>query len=58
MPERRISGPGDSTLSWNVFDILFDAPDVAEKKITIDATYVQEKLESIKEDEDLSRYIL
>lgn len=39
-------------------DILFDAPDVAEKKITIDATYVQEKLESIKEDEDLSRYIL
>ena len=39
-------------------DILFEAPDVDQKKITIDATYVQNKLESIKEDEDLSRYIL
>jgi ATP-dependent HslUV protease ATP-binding subunit HslU len=40
-------------------DILFDAPDdIVEKKIVIDAKYVKEKLEDIKEDEDLSRYIL
>jgi ATP-dependent protease HslVU (ClpYQ) ATPase subunit len=28
------------------------------KEITIDAAYVRERLESILEDEDLSRYIL
>ena len=39
-------------------DILFDAPDMAEKNIVIDANYVDEKLKDIKEDEDLSRYIL
>jgi ATP-dependent HslUV protease ATP-binding subunit HslU len=39
-------------------EILFDAPDVSEKRIVIDAQYVNEKLEDIKEDEDLSRYIL
>jgi ATP-dependent HslUV protease ATP-binding subunit HslU len=39
-------------------DILFDAPDVADTRIVIDASYVRDRLESIKEDEDLSRYIL
>ncbi|PKN77051.1 MAG: HslU--HslV peptidase ATPase subunit [Deltaproteobacteria bacterium HGW-Deltaproteobacteria-10] len=39
-------------------DISFEAPDMAEKDITIDAKYVDEKLDEIVEDEDLSRYIL
>jgi ATP-dependent HslUV protease ATP-binding subunit HslU len=39
-------------------EILFDAPDVAEKRIVIDAKHVYDKLQDIKEDEDLSRYIL
>jgi ATP-dependent HslUV protease ATP-binding subunit HslU len=39
-------------------DISFEAPDMAEKDITIDANYVDEKLDDIVEDEDLSRYIL
>jgi ATP-dependent HslUV protease ATP-binding subunit HslU len=39
-------------------DISFDAPDLQEKDITIDAEYVDEKLDEIVEDEDLSRYIL
>ncbi len=39
-------------------DILFDAPDMQQKKVAIDATYVVEKLKDIKDDEDLSRYIL
>ncbi len=39
-------------------DILFDAPDMKEKKIVIDGKYVDDKLKDIKDDEDLSRYIL
>jgi len=39
-------------------DVLFDAPDMAEKKIIIDADRVDSKLKAIKSDEDLSRYIL
>ncbi|RLF06959.1 MAG: HslU--HslV peptidase ATPase subunit [Thermoprotei archaeon] len=39
-------------------DVLFDAPDLDKKKIVIDAEYVDDKLKDIKEDEDLSRYIL
>jgi ATP-dependent HslUV protease ATP-binding subunit HslU len=39
-------------------DILFEAPDMAEKKIVIDRAYVEEKLAPIKGDEDLSRFIL
>jgi ATP-dependent HslUV protease ATP-binding subunit HslU len=39
-------------------DILFDAPDMIEKKVVIDKAYVEEKLKDIKDDEDLSRYIL
>jgi len=39
-------------------DILFEAPDTWEKRIVINAAYVREKLDGIKSDEDLSRYIL
>jgi len=39
-------------------EILFSAPDLPEKKVVIDAGYVRSKLSSIKEDEDLSRFIL
>ena len=47
------------TVMETLFDeISFDAPDMAEKKVTISAEYVREKLQEIVEDEDLSRYIL
>lgn len=39
-------------------DISFDAPDLDKKDIVIDAQYVEEKLNDIIEDQDLSRYIL
>ena len=39
-------------------DVLFDAPDLPEKRIVIDRQYVEIKLKDIKDDEDLSRYIL
>ncbi len=39
-------------------EISFEAPQLKEKKVTIDAKYVQEKLSGIVKDEDLSRYIL
>jgi ATP-dependent HslUV protease ATP-binding subunit HslU len=39
-------------------DILFDAPDMKNKRMVIDKDYVESKLKDIKDDEDLSRYIL
>lgn len=39
-------------------DILFDAPDMKEKRKVINKKYVDDKLGDIKDDEDLSRYIL
>ena len=39
-------------------DILFKAPDMEEKRVVIDKKYVEDKLKDIKDDEDLSRYIL
>ncbi len=39
-------------------EVLFDAPDMLEKEITINRKYVNDKLKDIKNDEDLSRYIL
>ncbi len=39
-------------------DVLFDAPDLDSNKIVIDSVYVEKKLSSIKDDDDLSRYIL
>ncbi|ETR70980.1 MAG: ATP-dependent HslUV protease ATP-binding subunit HslU [Candidatus Magnetoglobus multicellularis str. Araruama] len=39
-------------------NILFEAPDIENKDILIDADYVRKELKDIKENEDLSRYIL
>ena len=39
-------------------EISFNAPDMKEKKITIDKSYVEEKIADIVKDRDLSRYIL
>jgi ATP-dependent HslUV protease ATP-binding subunit HslU len=39
-------------------DISFNAPDLLEKNIVIDAAYVDQHLSEFVEDEDLSRYIL
>jgi ATP-dependent HslUV protease ATP-binding subunit HslU len=39
-------------------EISFNAPDMSEKEVVLDADYVKEKLDDIVEDEDLSRYIL
>ena len=39
-------------------DILFDAPDMKEKRKVIDRKFVEKKLKDIKDNEDLSRYIL
>lgn len=39
-------------------DILFEAPDVAKQRIVIGKDDVESKLQEIKDDEDLSRYIL
>jgi len=39
-------------------EISFNAPEMKEKKLIIDAAYVKNKLSDIIKDEDLSRYIL
>ena len=39
-------------------EISFDAPDMSEREISIDAKYITDKLADIIKDEDLSRYIL
>jgi ATP-dependent HslUV protease ATP-binding subunit HslU len=39
-------------------EISFDAPNLSEKKLTIDAQSVKDRLKDIIKDEDLSRYIL
>ena len=39
-------------------EISFNAPDMKEKKIVIDKSYVEEKIADIVKDRDLSRYIL
>lgn len=39
-------------------DLLFEAPDMQMGEITITEAYVNEKLNSIVQNEDLSRYIL
>jgi ATP-dependent HslUV protease ATP-binding subunit HslU len=39
-------------------DILFEAPDMSQKRLIIDKNYVEDRLKDIKDDEDLSRYIL
>jgi ATP-dependent HslUV protease ATP-binding subunit HslU len=39
-------------------DVLFDAPEMNGAEVVVDAAYVDRKLKAIKENEDLSRYIL
>ena len=39
-------------------NVSFDAPDLIEKSLTIDAAYVDKMLAEIARNEDLSRYIL
>ena len=39
-------------------NVSFDAPDLVEKELTIDAAYVDRMLSEIARNEDLSRYIL
>ena len=39
-------------------EVSYEAPDLKTKKIVIDAAYVQQKLHTIVEDEDLSKFIL
>ena len=39
-------------------EISFDAPDLEEKKISIDSEYVDQKLKDISKDKDLSQFIL
>lgn len=41
-----------------VEEISYDAPDMANKKVVIDAKYVRQRLDTILEKEDLSRFIL
>ena len=39
-------------------NVSFDAPDLTDKSLTIDAAYVDRMLDDIARNEDLSRYIL
>ena len=39
-------------------NVSFDAPDLTDKRLTIDAEYVDRMLSEIARNEDLSRYIL
>jgi ATP-dependent HslUV protease ATP-binding subunit HslU len=39
-------------------DLLFEAPELAQKKWSIDGEYVKKMLDEIAKDDDLSRYIL
>jgi ATP-dependent HslUV protease ATP-binding subunit HslU len=47
------------TIMERVFEqISFDAPDLKKKTLTIDASYVHERLSDVLKDEDLSKFIL
>ncbi len=39
-------------------DVSFEAPDCGKKKVVVDKAYVLAKLDSIRKDEDLSRFVL
>jgi ATP-dependent HslUV protease ATP-binding subunit HslU len=47
-----------TVMTTQLEDTLFDLPDVAEKRIVVNAEVVREKLKAIVEDEDLRKYIL
>jgi ATP-dependent HslUV protease ATP-binding subunit HslU len=38
--------------------VSFDAPELQEMTVTIDAAYVEDRLNDVLKDEDLSRYVL
>ena len=38
--------------------VLFEAPELTDRKILVDASYVKDRLKAIVKDEDLSRFIL
>jgi ATP-dependent HslUV protease ATP-binding subunit HslU len=47
------------TIMERVLDVIsFDAPEMTEKSVTVDADYVRKMLSDIVKDQDLSRYIL
>jgi ATP-dependent HslUV protease ATP-binding subunit HslU len=47
------------TIMERVLDeVSFDAPDMQNKEVRVDAAYVQKMLADIVKDQDLSRYIL
>jgi ATP-dependent HslUV protease ATP-binding subunit HslU len=47
------------TILEKVFEVIsFDAPDMKDKKVTIDRAYVRQRLNDIVADEDLSKFIL
>ncbi len=47
------------TILEKVFEsISFDAPELPERNVTIDAAYVRQRLDDVVKDEDLSRFIL
>jgi ATP-dependent HslUV protease ATP-binding subunit HslU len=39
-------------------DLLFEAPELSQKKWIIDGDYVRKMLDEIAKDDDISRYIL
>jgi ATP-dependent HslUV protease ATP-binding subunit HslU len=39
-------------------DLSFEAPDMNSQKVVVDAEYVRDKLSDVREDRDLTRYIL
>lgn len=39
-------------------DVSFEAPECGSRSITIDRAYVESKLEDVRQDEDLSRFVL
>jgi ATP-dependent HslUV protease ATP-binding subunit HslU len=41
-----------------VEEVSFEAPDLKEKHVRIDAAYVRERLDAILQKEDLSKFIL
>jgi ATP-dependent HslUV protease ATP-binding subunit HslU len=47
-----------TVMTTQLEETLFDLPDVANKRIVVDAEVVREKLKAIVEDEDLRKYIL
>ena len=38
--------------------VLFEGPEMPDKRIRVDAPYVKDRLKAIVKDEDLSRFIL